>query len=79
MCEYCRNLYGHDCACPNYEPPKASAYCNVCKDGIYDGEEYVENDCGECAHVECVYYMKDLLEFLNYEIKTMRNDTEEEW
>ena len=52
-------------------PPKTSHYCSICQEGIYNGEEYIENDWGEYAHWECVDYGKDLVRFLGYEIKTM--------
>ena len=52
-------------------PPKASHYCSICDEGIYNGEEYIENDCGEYAHWDCVDYGMDLVKFLGYKIKTM--------
>lgn len=56
--------------CPNYEYPQTDIYCDVCGNGIYDGEEYIENSDGDCRHYECFYGMKDLLEWLGYEIRT---------
>ena len=70
-CKYCRHIIGHDPRCPLYEPPKASHYCSICGEGILNGEEYIENDCGEYAHWECVDYGRDLVKFLGYEIKEM--------
>ena len=70
MCEICRS-HPCNCHCPNYIPPKASHYCSICGEGIYDGEEYIENLYGEYAHWGCVDYGKDLVKFLGYEIKTM--------
>ena len=70
MCEICRS-YPCNCHCPNYIPPKTSHYCSICGEGIYDGEEYIENDVGEYAHWECVQYMKDLANFLGCEIRIM--------
>jgi len=29
--------------CPNYSSLKAVHYCSSCGDGIYYGEEYIEN------------------------------------
>ena len=52
-------------------PPKTSYYCSICNEGIYNGEEYIENDEGKYAHLECVDYGRDLAKFLGYEIKTM--------
>ena len=70
MCQLCRS-YPCNCHCPNHIIPKASHYCSICQEGIYDGEEYIENDVGEYAHLECVDYGRDLAKFLGYEIKTM--------
>ena len=76
-CEYCGNYGNHHPRCPNYSPPKTTHYCSICNEGIYDGEEYIENDIGEYAHWECVSYGRDLAKFLGYEIKEM--DDENEW
>ena len=73
MCEICRS-YPCCSLCPNYMPPKASHYCSICNEGIYDGEEYIENDYGEYAHWECVDYRRDLIKFLGYEIKEMNGE-----
>ena len=71
-CEYCLQICGkHELGCPLYIPPKSHLYCSICGEGIYDGEEYIENDIGEYAHWECVHYGKDLARFLGYDIKTM--------
>ena len=75
MCEICGRSVGHSYRCPNYTPSKASYYCSACGDGIYDGEEYIENLDGEYRHYECFYGMRDLLEWLGYKIKTMQNTT----
>lgn len=40
-------------ACPNYTQPNAKQYCSSCGYGIYDGEEYIENQFGEYRHKEC--------------------------
>lgn len=61
----------HNPRCPNYIPPKANYYCSICGEGIYEGEEYIMNDLNKCRHYDCFYGMKDLLEWLGYEIKTM--------
>ena len=57
-----------------YESPKASHNCSICHEGIYDGEEYIENLDGEYAHWECVDYGRDLAKWLGFDIKTMEND-----
>ena len=72
-CNYCLRDYGHNPRCPLYKE-KSSHYCSVCGDGILEGEEYIENDCGEYAHWECVDYGRDLARFLGYEIKTMEDE-----
>ena len=70
-CEYCHQYITHHPRCPLYEPPRATHYCSICQEGILNGEEYIENDCGEYAHWECVDYRMDLAKFLGYEIKMM--------
>ena len=72
-CNYCLRDHGHNPRCPLYKE-KSSHYCSVCGDGILEGEEYIENDCGEYAHWECVDYGRDLARFLGYEIKTMEEE-----
>lgn len=69
----CRTCLHEKCppACPNYTPPKSYYYCSVCGEGIYEGEEYIENDDGEYRHYECFQGMRDLLEWLGYDVKTM--------
>jgi len=71
ICEYCQRITGHDNRCPNYTPPKTTCYCSFCDDGIYNGEEYIKNLDGEYCHYDCVPGMKDLLEWLGFNIKTM--------
>ena len=73
MCQLCRS-YPCNCHCPNYIIPKVSHYCSICNEGIYNGEEYIENDVGEYAHWECVDYGRDLAKFLGYEIKEIGNE-----
>ena len=73
-CNYCLKDYGHNPRCPLYKENKSTHYCSICGDGILEGEEYIENDCGEYAHWECVDYGRDLARFLGYEIKTMEDE-----
>ena len=73
-CEYCHQYGNRHPRCPLYEPPKASRYCSICNEGIDDGEEYIENDCGECDRSECVNYGRELIKFLGYEIKEMNGE-----
>ena len=70
-CEYCRQIGSHDYRCPNYSPPKAAYYCSICEEGIYEGDEYIENYNGDHAHWGCIDGTRELLEFLDCEIKTM--------
>lgn len=72
MCDICRKS-PCDSRCPNYIPPKTSHYCSICDEGIYDGEDYIENQDGEYIHYECVQGIRQLLEWLGYEIKTMED------
>ena len=69
VCEYCHCDGYHHPRCPLYESPKSTHYCSVCGEGIFNGEEYIENDVGEYAHWECVDNGRDLVKFLGYEIK----------
>ena len=73
MCEICRS-YPCDYRCPNYEPKTTDIKCEFCGEYICIGEQYLENDNGEYAHIDCVDYTKDLLDFLGYEIKEMSEE-----
>ena len=68
MCQYCLR---NPCppGCPNYIAPKPRHYCSICGDGIYPGDRYVENINGEYIHFECIQSIRQLLEWLGYEIK----------
>lgn len=70
-CEYCGRYGSHNPRCPLYEPPKVSHYCSICQEGILNGEEYIENDCEEYAHWECVNNAYELLDFLNLKRRIM--------
>ena len=74
FCKYCHQYGNHHPQCPLYEPPKASHYCSICNEGIYNGEEYIVNDEDEYAHWDCVCYGRDLLKFLGYEVKEMNEE-----
>ena len=76
MCEICGRSVGHDFRCPNYTPQKVTHYCSSCGDGIFNGEEYVKNLYSEHSHYECFHEMRDLLEWLGFDIKTMENTYE---
>ena len=77
-CEYCHGEGYHNSRCPLYEYPKTTHYCSICGEGIYKGEEYIENDDGEYAHWECLDYGRDLAMWLGHEIKTMEDNYEHE-
>ena len=70
-CIYCGQYGTHHPRCLLYIPPKATHYCSICSEGIYDGEEYIVNDDGEYAHWDCVDYGRDLAKFLGYKVKEM--------
>lgn len=74
MCDICGKINGHNCRCPYYISPHPVHYCSICGAGIYEGEEYIENSNGEFRHYECFYSIRELLEWLGYEIKTMEDD-----
>lgn len=73
MCNECRN---NPCLrrCPNYRARPSRHYCSVCDEGIEDGEEYISNDDGDEAHLECLKGMKHLLGWLGYEVKIMEHE-----
>ena len=73
-CIYCGQYGTHHPRCPLYIPPKATHYCSICGEGIYDGEEYIVNDDGEYAHWDCVDYGRDLAKFLGYKVKEMNEE-----
>lgn len=74
-CEYCGATIGkHDSRCPNADTPTFNHRCALCKEGIYNGEEYIVNDDAKYAHWECVDNAKDLAKFLGYEIKEMEDE-----
>ena len=75
-CEVCGKTGKHDFRCPDYISPKVLHYCSSCGNGIYNGEEYIENINGEFRHYDCFYELRELLEWLGYEVKTMEADNE---
>lgn len=72
-CEYCHLVSGHPSSCPNAPEPKFNHHCSNCGEGIYDGEEYIENDDGEYIHYDCPT-TRELVKFLGFEVQTMRGD-----
>lgn len=71
MCQHCLH---NPCVpgCPNYKEPKAAYYCSICGQGIYAGDEYVDNG-GDYIHFECVPDLHWLLKWLGYEVKEMKD------
>lgn len=74
MCDLCLQNPCVDPRCPNYIPPKVTHHCSICGEGIYEGDEYIQNNDGEYRHYECFHGIRDLLEWLGYEVKTMEDD-----
>ena len=79
MCDICRRVIGHDSRCPNYIPSRTNHYCVSCGEGIYDGEEYIENLDGEYRHYDCFHGTRELLEWLGYKVKTMEDTCERDY
>ena len=71
QCDLCERTNGHVKGCPNYKPPQARHMCSACEMGIYEGEEYLENDYGDYRHFDCFNGMRDLLEWLRFDIRKM--------
>lgn len=75
MLEVCEKSYCDNCSprCPNYTPKKISHYCSICGEGIFEGDEYIENDDGEYVHYDCIQGARWLLEWLGYKVKNMED------
>lgn len=73
MCDLCRQDPCNP-RCSNYTPPKTTHYCSSCGEGMYDGEEYIESLDGEYRHYDCFHGLRDLVEWLGGEVKTMEDD-----
>lgn len=73
MCDLCRQ---NPCSprCPNYTPLKTIHYCSSCGEGIYDGEEYIENFDSEYRHYDCFYELRELVKWLCGEVRIMEDD-----
>ena len=69
QCDVCGRINGHLKSCPEcYEEIKPNHYCSICNKGIFNGEEYIENDCGDYAHWECVDGKYSMAEWLKIRI-----------
>ena len=73
-CDICGRFDGHSTRCPKYVLPKPQLYCSACGEGIYSGEEYIDNCNGEYKHFDCIYRIRDLVEWLGYEVKVMEDE-----
>ena len=71
ICDVCGRINGHLSRCPEHEEIKPNHYCSICNEGIYDGEEYIENDTSEYAHWECIDGKFSMAEWLKIRIKVM--------
>ena len=76
MCEICGRS---PCVprCPNYLPHKTKRQCSVCGCGIFGGEEYIENCDGEYMHYGCVQGIRQLLDWLGYDITECNEDEDD--
>lgn len=75
-CEYCHMTSDHHFRCPLAPEPKFTHYCSICGEGIGDGEEYIENDDGKFAHLDCST-VREMIEFLGYKVKVMESEDDE--
>ena len=71
-CEYCHQLQ-HSSRCPLSPELKFNHYCSSCGEGIYEGEEYIENNDGEYIHYDCPT-TRELAEFLGHKVQIMRGN-----
>ena len=53
-------------------------YCSSCREGIYGGERYIENDFGEYIHEDCIKDIKQLLKWLGYTVEIMEDTNEKQ-
>lgn len=72
-CDICGQSINHNPRCPYHSPKKSKHYCFSCGEEILAGEEYVENIDGECRHYECFHGMRELLEWIGFDIKIMED------
>lgn len=50
--------------------------CEICENPIQIGEEYIENDLGEFFHYGCIDTVRQAIDWLGYEIKTLEDQFE---
>ena len=73
MCEICKSYPCHP-RCPCYTPPKSLHICDICNDGIQNGEDYIVNENNDYAHWECFDGTKHLANWLGYVVKEMEDN-----
>lgn len=69
VCNVCERENGHIQGCPYYEPEMANHYCSICGDGIYEDDEYVENQDGEQVHYECINNLRWFIDWLGLKVE----------
>lgn len=72
ICDICLQAPHHP-QCPNYSHRETGLFCDICGEEISPGEEYIENKEGNYAHFDCFYTMRQLLKWLGYDIKEMKD------
>lgn len=68
MCDICGRINGCHSRCPNYYSSSPITCC-YCEEPIDAGEEYLENEFGECRHIDCFSSARKILEWKGIEIK----------
>lgn len=70
-CEYCGRDSGHAERCPLHEDRKSNYICCYCKEGIFNGDEFIVNSEGEYLHRDCILGYDFLINWLGYDFKEM--------
>ena len=70
-CEYCGRDSGHAERCPLHENRKSNYICCYCKEGIFNGDEFIVNSEGEYLHRDCIFSYDFLANWLGYDFKEM--------
>ena len=73
MCNICGQV---PCTnrCPNHIPPQPRFICDYCLEGIYPGDEYIENPYNQYIHTDCFRGFYDLVKWLGFEIRTLEEE-----
>lgn len=53
---------------------KVSHYYSAYGQGIFAGEEYIKNFNGEYKHYNCIYGIRNLVEWLGFNIKIIESE-----